>query len=331
MKFNGLFKLESIAFHGAGESRETTSLFRSNMKTLPNGEEIRVHNFSSATVRSAFRRACFYDLLRRLDLDISELPTMNHIVMFSGGPRLESSEVTVRLNFLRELFKWLPGMQLFGGTTKFNMIQSVLQVYSLDALLPRYVENFIIPGAVVEAFGIDKGSLAENVKEIQFNTKRDIRELPDEILKKKVGELTEAEKAEFLQCFDDEETYFQVIENPDRKNTTLANMFSIEVLKAGTLLGHWLIIENTGDKQQDEMLKSCLAALLKYFKEEMPYFGGKKSNGMGLVTFDYKPDLTDCSLYAEFVEQNKERIRTIVLDPELFNKYDVVLKYQEQN
>lgn len=329
MVFYGLYKLESIAFHGTQERSETTSLFRYNTKILPDGREIKVPNFSAASVRNRMRVSCFLDLMKRLEItSLRKLPTMNHVVMFSGGPRLENSDVSIRLEFLRELFAWLPGMQLFAGTTGFNMVESALRVFPVEALLPDYVRNFSIPKSVTEEFGIDVGSLVETVTEFQFNTKKEMRLLPDEILQKPIADLTEVEKEMYLPMFDDPEQAITVIENPDKKGTTIANMFDIEVLKAGTRMGHLLGIAHNEVLNQQEMLKSCLSASLNYFKNE-PYFGGKKSAGMGMVSFEYRPALTDSSLYSKFVEANKDRIRAIVLDPKIFTDYKTILKYKQ--
>lgn len=328
----GLYTTETIAFTGTQERNETTSLFRYNKKS--NG--YKVPNFSSNAVRNRLRVACFTDLISRVGVTLDELPVFNNLVMFSGGPRLENSDVTIRLEFLRELFKWIPGMYLFGGTTAFNMIGSVLTVSSLDAMLPQYIRDFKIPGEVLKIFGLDVDSLPEVVTEFQFNTKKDIRELPDtiETLSKEelqnklsLSEITDAEYAEFQVSYDDPEKLFRITRN-EEKDKTVANMFDTQVLMAGTKMCHYLALGRENILKNHDILTSCLAATLKQFQKE-PFLGARKSNGYGMVSFEYMPQLDDDTLYASFVEENKQRIYDILMDDKLFVDHKCIVKYKK--
>lgn len=84
--------------------------------------------------------------------------------------------------------------------------------------------------------------------------------------------------------------------------------YVVQILTPGTRFDHWMALESASDVE-----RACLGRAFDLFTES-PHVGGQKAVGHGLVDFEYDDDLPDAEPYLEFVEDNREDIRTFVED-----------------
>jgi CRISPR/Cas system CSM-associated protein Csm3 (group 7 of RAMP superfamily) len=78
----------------------------------------------------------------------------------------------------------------------------------------------------------------------------------------------------------------------------------------GTKFYHWFVLENP-----TELEKSCFGRMIELFKES-PFIGGKSSVGLGEVIFEYIPEPPKQDLYLQYLDENKEKIKTFITDLE---------------
>jgi len=297
-EYRGLFKAETSLSHSADERMETTSVCRSNEAILLGGKIIKVYNLSSNTYRNCIRRYGAYRLLELLGITENDIPEISNVILFSGGPRLESSENVVPVKFIRECCKYFPLLDLLGATVLFTMLNGKLDATQLNTLTPDMI-NFKSEKRVMESFAINPESLPQKVVEFQFNTKRDPRTHFDD---KKSGERLEMPD-EFDQAYLKKHTECGVV----------ANMFEVQVIMKGVQLGHLATLTSHSEKHLS-MLGSCLASCLKKWEQEGGKIGGKISQGCGLVSWEYLPALPDIDEYESFVLKNKEIITKLIME-----------------
>jgi len=289
---------------------ETTTVCRSNNAILPGGKIIKVYNISSNAYRNVLRRYGAARLLDLICLNVEEIPEIAAVVLFSGGPRLESSENVTPRKFLRKCCELFPLIDLLGCTVLFTMVEGRLAATQLNALIPE-MANFQIEKKAMDKFNINPGLLPVKVVEFQFNTKRDPRKYFND---KKSGERLET-PTEIDQAYLKKNTECGVV----------ANMFEVQMILKGTLLGHCVTLTSHAPKHLD-MLGSCLASCLKKWQEEDGKIGGKIGQGCGAVSWRYSPDMPSPDLYENFVNDNKVLLKKLILEAGTWKDKNVITK-----
>ena len=302
--FFGLYRAETPLSHQADESMETTSICRYNTVLLEDGSIVKVYNISSASFRNDIRVNAAKRLLDLVDLTLEDIPEIANVVLLSGGPRLERSEPVFPLEYIRKVREWFPMLDLLGGTTQFCMIESKMAPTSLNALT-KSISEFVIESSIISEYGIDIDSLPDVVTEFQFNVKADPRTKFDKILE--TGEIEEGESAEDSEC------------------RMVANMFDIQVIRKGTRLGHQVFIRD----YDNLLLSSCFASSLVMWNRNGGYIGGRRAQGYGKVSWVYSPQLPSEEIYENFVVDNRDRIRSMIMDREIWKNQKAFLDHCE--
>lgn len=287
--YYGLYRAETPLMHGADEKMETTTLCRYNMQILKDGSSIKIYNLSTSTWRHTIRENAALRLLSLLDLKFEDIPELVQIVLVSGGPRLEKGEI-VPLAFVRELRKWFPLLDMMGTTVPFCMFEGKMYPTAINVLTKILANNYCyIEDMIIKEFSVDIDSLSDIVTEFQFNTKRDPRT-------KEVKNVNDTEYG------------------------TVANMFDTQMIIKGALLGHQVVIRD----YDNGLLSSCLNSALEEWKRNGSYIGGKKSQGCGNVSFEYKPALSDPNIYESFIIKNKDVLKSMVMDDKVWKDKNAI-------
>jgi hypothetical protein len=285
--FYGLYKAETPLQHSSDESMETTTLFRSNEIILENGELFKNYNVSAASFRHVIRQNATNKMLEIIGLKPEELPEVSHVILFSGGPRLNKKKVEhsvlgdIHIKFSNFINENIPIIELLGSTCFFSMLPawgSALTVTSLNVLQPE-LKEFSIEKTIMETFKIHTNELCKEVSEFQFNTKVDGRVRFD-------GEAPEGE------C------------------ETVRNIFDVQYLKKGTLFGNCISIV----EREDGLLSSCFSSAIKEWQKTGRYIAGKKSVGAGMLSSRFSPSLPSEEPYEKFIKENKTKIKDILQD-----------------
>lgn len=309
-EYHGLYTAETALSHLADERMETTSVCRSNNGLLPDGKIIKMYNISSNAYRQAIRYNGALRLLEMVDLTIEEIPEIAAVVLFSGGPRLESSENVTPVKFLRTCCELFPLIDLLGCTVIFTMIEGRLSATQLNALTPEML-NFKPEKGVIDRFKINPKSLPQKVVEFQFNTKRDPRK-----------HFNDKKSGERLDMPDEIDQAYM------KKNTecgVVANMFECQIIIKGTRLGHCVHLTSHSPKHLG-MLGSCWASCLKKWDEEGGKIGGKISQGNGQVSWQYLPNLPSPEIYENFVTERKDLLKKIILEGGTWKDKNIITK-----
>jgi hypothetical protein len=289
--YYGLYRAETPLQHGADEKMETTSLCRYNTYILKSGALVKIYTLSVSTWRHVVRENATLRLLHIVGLDFKELPEIVQIVLMSGGPRLEKGDV-VPLAFIKEIRKWFPLIDMMGTTVPFCMIEGKLYPTEITVLTKIIAdEEFLIEGNIINSFKIDKETLPDVVTEFQFNTKRDPRTA-------------------------------EVADIKDTQYGTVANMFDTQIVMKGARLGHQIVIRD----YDNQLLTSCLSSALDEWAMNGAYIGGKKSQGCGKVSFNYVPEFPSPSIYENFINENKMKIKDFLMDKKIWEDKETILK-----
>lgn len=289
-----LSKAETNLSHQADEKMETTALFRYENAVGKNGDNIKVYNISAGSFRSTLRRAGAYQLCDLLGLKPEELPELSHVVLFSGGPRLESSETIKPLNSERALRQLFPLLDLFGGTVSYTMLESQFKTTQLTAINKTIYNNFDLEKEILDCFKINVNELPESVVDFEYNTKKDSRVKYD----------NESSK-EGCDC------------------GTVANIFDIQIIKKGTWLANKVILND----YDDNLLSSCLNSCIQYWQNSGGLIGGKTSQGHGHVSFNLQPILAETSIYIDYINNLKDQIKKAIMDKQIWKDKKAILNH----
>lgn len=289
--FYGLYKAETPLQHSSDESMETTTLFRNNEVLLKNGEILKNYNISAASFRHTIRENAVNRMLEIIGMTQEELPEVSHVILFSGGPRLNKKKTEnvvlgdIHIKFSHFINENIPLLELLGSTCFFSMLPawgSALAVTSLNVLQPE-LQEFTIEKEIIEKFNINVNRLSKEVAEFQFNTKTDKR-----------------------VKFDGE--------TPEGECETIKNIFDVQYIKKGTLFGNYINI----NENKQGLLTSCFSSAIKEWKRNGSYIAGKKSVGAGVLSSCFSPELPSEELYEKFIEENQANIKKIVLDTKVW-------------
>jgi len=305
--FFGLYRAETPLSHQADKSMETTSIFRYNTVLLDDGSTTKVYNISSASFRNDIRVNAGRRLLKLVNLTLEDIPEIANVVLLSGGPRLERSETVLPLEYINKVREYFPILDLLGGTTQFCMIEGRMAPTSINALT-KITSNFLIENAIIKSHNINKDILPDVVTEFQFNVKVDARTKYDKIIDN--GDSIQVERGKAVG---------------DSESGIVANMFDVQVIRKGTLLGHQVFIRD----YENSLLSSCFASALSSWKENGSYIGGRIAQGYGKVSWMYSPRLPVETIYEEYITNNKDRIRSMIMDREIWKDQKAFLRHCE--
>ena len=285
--------------HSSDETMETTKLFRKNKIVDNDGKIIDKYNVSANAMRNRLRVAAATQLLELLNLIKQELPALAHIVLFSGGPRINKTSAESKkgniaegctpIAYSNKICELFPFLELLGTTTAFSFVpvgESRLRVGELTAI----TKSILNCG---DYKNIYKGTESPDIcVEFQFNVKLDSKET---------------------------------------NVNTFANMFDVQYIIEGTRFVQSITL--LCDESKSNLLDSCFQNIFQYWQISMcGYVGGKVSNDCGRIKCtDITTEFDDLDTYKQYVLNNSQKIIDVLMKENTWKDIDAVIKKEKAN